>query len=122
MSATAEQLARAYEQGKIAAENAASWLEIVDDDHAHELVKLIENGDPRLDEQLPMQPTLSGEWAGDPTPKSLAADIIGGDTWLRVDPNELSATIDALAQEWERGVSEHFQPTCERRLLEYLAS
>ena len=37
----------------------------------------MDDGDPMADDRLPAYPTLSGEWADDPTPLSLALTIHG---------------------------------------------
>jgi hypothetical protein len=101
----------AFELGADAGRSAASW--VIDGntsaDHVARVVAMLEAGDPEADEYLPATPNLSGEWADDPTPLSLARDITGED-----DP--APDAIDALADAFERGVAETFVPECERIL------
>lgn len=101
--------AEAYEMGVSAAKAAATWC--VDGNTKHEaivaLVKMMDDGDPAVDDYLPARPGLSGEWADDPTPVSLARDIMGDD-YRTDDP-----MVDALADAYERGVSETFYEACE---------
>jgi hypothetical protein len=67
-------------------------------------------------------PNLSGEFADDPTPQSVAADVLGGALapWEEHGhnaPDIIDAeTLDAIAEAWERGVSETFQEACEAEL------
>lgn len=96
--------------GRQAAENAASWIGPVECRAARELLGRIADGDPRADEYLPARPDLSGEWADERTPLSLAREVIGderlGVTRLR---DEL---VDALAEAFEEGVGEAFEDAC----------
>lgn len=69
----------AYSRGVEAAKSAATWVldgNTPGSTYAH-VLKLMDAGDPRVDEYLPASPNLSGEWADDPTPESLARDIVG---------------------------------------------
>lgn len=90
---------------------AAGWA--VDGDttayHARRMLAMLEEGDPEAYDYLPREPNLSGEYADDPTPLSLARDITGEDD---PDPD----TIDALADAYEDGVAEAFSPACESAL------
>lgn len=109
MQGTHEQ--EAYEAGVEAAKAAASW--VIDgntsQEHIAGVLALWDNGDPAVDECLPYCPDLSGQWAGDPTPLSLARDITGED---EPDPD----LTDSLAEAFERGAMETFGPECERIL------
>lgn len=112
-----EWLEDAYAEGRQAAEDAASW--IVDGNTTPEAVRyvleLFEEGDPAVWDYLPAYPDLSGQWADDPTPLSLARDITGLEF---MDGTEVEGELmHAIADEWERGVSEHFETACEHRLL-----
>lgn len=109
MTATQQHRDAAYALGVEHAKNAASWLET--DDPAR-LLELMDAGDPRVDEYLPAQPNLSGEFADDPTPLSLARDIIGREDEYAYYSEE----IDELADAYEAGVSDTFMPECERIL------
>ena len=42
---------------------------------------------------------LSGEWADDPTPRSVAYNV----GWTTVDTDEEQEAVDELADAWERG-------------------
>jgi hypothetical protein len=111
----------AYTRGVEAANAAASW--IIDGNTKPEaiayVVALLDTGDPRVDDYLPRRPDLSGEYADDPTPQSLAADILGADweTHGYNAPDFLPAEqVDAIADAYEEGVDETFVPECERLL------
>jgi hypothetical protein len=104
--ATEEQRNEARELGRRAARAVASWT--VDGNTKPEFVatvlRMAEDGDPVLWDYLPAQPTLSGEWADDPTPASLARDILGED-WTAEDAGDLAAA-------WDEGVAEVFEDAC----------
>lgn len=103
-------LAQAREQGEDAARSAASWCVDgnTDEEHARRVVRMLDDGDPEADEYLPRRPDLSGEWAGEPTPQSLAKEIVGTDC-----PDEI---VEAISEAWEEGVTETFEQECERLL------
>ena len=93
-----EQVAR--DAGREAGQNAAAWWE--QDaiggragrdwrDVAKRTLEGIQDGDPAVLDSLPW-PNLSGEWADDPTPATLAED-------LGVDP--CGDEIDDLCSTWE---------------------
>lgn len=105
----------AYSLGCDAARSAASWVldGNSDADHYRRLLTMLEDGDPELYEHLPAMPDLSGQWAGDPTPHSLALDIFGTGDDAHLFENE---DVEALADAWEAGVSDTFGPECERIL------
>ena len=106
---------QAHADGVQAAEAAASWAADgnSDTDAIRETLRLMDDGDPMADDRLPAYPTLSGEWADDPTPLSLARDITGLD-----DPPD--DVIDALADAWEAGVSETFSVACEAEMRKWV--
>lgn len=111
----------AYELGRDVALAAASWLDVtrMDAETITSALDAITNGDPRAEYVLPARPNLSGEYADDPTPQSLAADILGADyaTHGYNAPDLLPAEqVDAIAEAFERGVADHFEPECERIL------
>lgn len=102
----------AADRGREAAEAQASWT--VDGNTKTEFVgdvlRMIEEGDPAGSDYLPAMPTLSGEWAGDPTPQSLARDIAGEDL-----PG-FDVVADELAEAWEEAVAERFESACAEHL------
>lgn len=105
----------AFEQGKQAAEAAATWA--ADGNTSQEHIRCVlaglEAGDPEAYDWLPARPDLSGVWADGCTPLSLAREIA---------PDELNPSIiDVLADAFEEGVTEHFEPACERELRGWLA-
>ena len=83
-------LCRAREMGADHGAAAGSW--IIDGNTSEETARWwlqgIEDGDPLVMDQLPSAP-LSGEWAGDPTPSSVLAE-------LELDDNDYAAD-DALS-------------------------
>jgi hypothetical protein len=122
MSITPEQYTAAYELGVAAAKAAASWATAYDlggvaADHYARLVRMMDEGDPALDDHLPQRPNLSGEWADAPTDRSIAADVLGADyaTHGYNAPDLIAAElVDAVASAWEEGVDDTFDAECER--------
>ena len=51
--------------------------------------------------QLEQEAPLSGEWAGAPVPRTVAADVGYFDTWMRYD--EYAEGETAIADAWENG-------------------
>jgi hypothetical protein len=107
----------AYERGVKASKAAASW--VIDGNTKPwaitSLLKMMDEGDPAVDDYLPAAPNLSGEYAGDPTPISLACDIVPrAESEDELDPY----LVDALADAFEEGVSDTFMSECERILRE----
>lgn len=113
MNLTDTHISEAREMGRAAGLAAASWAADgnTSADHARRVLAMLDDGDPAADDYLPAYPNLSGEWADDLTPNSLARDILGGD--LDDDYPEAS---QALCDAWEDGVAETFDPECERTL------
>jgi hypothetical protein len=110
-----EILEAAREMGREAARNAASW--VLDGnasaEHYQRLLTMLEEGDPAAEFYLPRRPNLSGEWAGDPTPMSVAEDAVRGyGEAVELVPD----TVDLVADAWEEGVDATFEPECERLL------
>jgi hypothetical protein len=111
---------QAYDLGVEAAKAAASWVldGNASDEHYRALLKMIDDGDPRVDDSLPRCPDLSGEWADDRTPLSLACEIVSREeSGDEIDPH----LVDALADAFEEGVSDTFMDECERLLREALS-
>jgi len=104
----------AREAGREAAHNAASWIGPVESNSARALLSMLSNGDPAVWDYLPAAPNLSGEWADDPTPLSLARSITGVS-----EPG--GDAIDALADAFELAVADTFERACERELLRWAA-
>lgn len=106
---------RAREAGREAARRAATWLTDGNTDRAMaaRLLVMIREGDPAADSYFPRRPDLSGEWADAPTPRSLAEEIIRTDEL----PDELPTE---LADAWEEGCSEAWEPALEAELRTFL--
>jgi hypothetical protein len=104
----------AFERGVEAARTAASWAADGNTDPRGILrvLAMIEDGDD-VGQYLPRRPDLSGEWADDRTPLSLAREVTALD-----DPSP--DTIDELAEEFMRGVDETFEAACEAELRKWL--
>lgn len=100
----------AYEEGRAAAVARASWVADgnSDADSMRRMLRWCEEGDGRFQDRLPARPDLSGEWAGLPTPTSLARGILGRDP----EGDEEERAADA----YEEAVSDHFEQECERLL------
>lgn len=115
-------LAEASKLGREAGTNAAAWWEQdaiggratspEDREHAALTLQGIEDGDPMVMDSLPY-PNLSGEWAGDPTPRTLMAELGCED----VTPEEESDLCDA----WSEAASEASIGEVERMCREFLA-
>ena len=105
----------ASEAGADAAKSAATWTVDgnVGEAYAPTMLKMLSDGDPQVYDYLPRRPDLSGEYADDVTPLSLAREI----TSLEDPDPDL---IDALADAYEAGVSETFEAACEAELRKAL--
>lgn len=104
-----EILAAARRDGKAAGTVAASW--VTDGNTSREtyarILRGLEDGDPEILDSLPW-PNLSGEWANDPTPRSLAEDY--GITEERDPSGDLTADAcdaweDAAGAAFERALT-----------------
>lgn len=111
----------AFDRGIEAAEAQATW---VADDSVPDLIRhilaMMEAGDPEVDRYLPARPDLSGTWADDPTPQSLARDVLGNQAFL-IEQSNGDMLVDAIADAFEAGVSETFEAACERELRSHLS-
>jgi hypothetical protein len=105
----------AKDLGASAARDAATWVTDGNSSagHVRRLLTMLEEGDPAADGMLPNSPNLSGEWADDPTPLSLARDVTGLD-----EPAD--EIMDALATAFEAGVSDAFMPAVEAELRRFI--
>lgn len=113
---TKEQLEQATELGRVAGRNAGSWAADgnTSADHIRRVLALLEDGDPQASDYLPTYPDLSGEWSDNPTPTSLAIEIMGH--------GASSDDEDELCSAFEDGVSETFESACEAELRAFLPS
>lgn len=120
MPTTDEFTREAYERGADAARAAASWTADGNTrpEDAARVLAMLRDGDPEADDFLPRRPDLSGEFADDPTPATLAEEITGLDLGAGTDENV--ALIDAIADAFERGVSETFEEACEAELIAHI--
>lgn len=116
---------QAFELGQQAARDVATWT--VDGntppEHARRVLAMLEDGDPEAFDHLPTRPSLSGEWADDPTPRSLFEDVTDLDAHAEATWNvdAYSAVVEALCDAYERGVDETFEAACGaelRRIVE----
>jgi hypothetical protein len=89
--------------GEAAGTAAASW--VFDGNTTLERyqrsLKMIEDGDPALDDYITEPWWLGGIWAGDPTPSSLAED-------LGIDPTLDSYLLDECCTAYETAASDKF--------------
>lgn len=111
------ELEEAREMGARAARAVASWT--CDGNTTQEAIRstldMLDIGDPEVSDHLPRRPDLSGEFADDLTPVSLASDVLG------VDGSHIDADdIEAIADAWEEGCSDAFELACEAELLVWL--
>lgn len=109
----------ARELGREAGVAAGSWAaDGKSTEDARRVLTMMEDGDPRASDYLPVEPNLSGEWADAPTPGSLYEDVTGRDahgdaTW---NQGTYQAALEAICEAWESGVMESFSAECERVL------
>jgi hypothetical protein len=100
----------ARKDGKTAGVGAASWC--IDGNTTTEtyrtILRGIEDGDPAILDQF-NTPNLSGEYAGDSTPQTLAEDYGIDETR---DPDGL--LLDEACTEWEEAASSAFWTELER--------
>jgi hypothetical protein len=98
------------------AESAATWATDgnMSIERARDILARLQLCDS-YSEDLPARPNLSGEWADDLTPQRLFEQIIGEPE--RTADYEL---MDQLADAYEEGVGETFEPACEVQLLRFL--
>lgn len=82
---------------------------------AERIVRGFEDGDPAVYD-LFRAPDLSGEYADDPTPDSLARDL-----GLPADDPRADWLVDELATAYEDGVASSFWPAVERAYRAILA-
>lgn len=103
---------QATSMGKLAGENAAHW--VIQDtwggrvtrgeqEAAAAFLEAFEDGD-----ETPQPPNLSGEWAGDETPRSLMASCFG-EGWEEVE--EYVDAQDDICSAWEFAAQDAFFTT-----------
>ena len=111
----------AYNLGRDAGIAAASWCADgnSDRDERARVLAMMRDGDPQAFDFLPREPNLSGEWADDPTPTSVACEVTGWDDPLGMVERFGHAFTDDLADAWERGASDAFFLECERLLIAF---
>lgn len=108
----------ARELGEEAGRNAASW--VLDGnapvEHYRRLVRMMDEGDPALDDHLPAAPSLSGEWADGATPDTLYREVTGEEP-----RDDCEVLQDAICLAWQDASSEAFALECERLVRGALA-
>ncbi len=112
-------IAEARKLGTEAGENAAAWWEGSNPPgpkQAQRVLDAIADGDPEIMDVLP-RPDLSGEWADEPTPRSLFEDVTGADAHAEASWNwdAYHATVDELCSAWEDGAADAVQRAVERQ-------
>jgi hypothetical protein len=107
-------IAEAHKLGAEDAKAAASWITDGNDTDESRRAKLQRIEDDGPDSVIGRRPDLSGEYADNPTPLSLAREITGDD-----DPD--ADTVDALADAYELGVSDEFEDACVAELERWLS-
>ena len=117
---TREILRNAKREGKRAGINAAGWAFMPGRDRdsigtARRILAGIEDGDPAILDAF-RTPDLSGEFSGDPTPRSLAEDC-----GLDEDDPRSEWLQDKIANAWEDAASSSFWTSLERACRAELA-
>ena len=95
----------AQRDGRTAGHALATWAEI-GESNAQALRDAIDS----CSDSLP-RPNLSGEWAGDPTPATVAHD-------LGIEPDD--NRLDALCDAWQESADRAYQREIDRRIAYYL--
>lgn len=95
--------------GKSAGRAAASWLSIDSQEQANDLLEMLEDGDPRLDEYLPRRPDLSGEFSGESMNEI-----------LEVDDDDDPDDVQAIADIWQNAADEAYDAEI-NRIIDYHA-
>jgi hypothetical protein len=90
-----EHVRQARYLGADAALAAASWVEMTEADAR----SILEDVDPEVLDRYP-EPNLSGEWADDPTPVSLAHEVGANDGDIAFWSGNL---LDPISEAWEEG-------------------
>ena len=103
----------ARRMGRDAGISAASWVEI-DETNAATILMGFEDGDPVVYDAFRF-PNLSGEYADDPTPQSLAEDLD-----LAEDDPRADWLIDEVCTAWETAASEAFEREICKRCRVYV--
>lgn len=98
--------AEAKRDGARAGKAAASWMDPGDERSARRLAKMIDDGDPAIDQYLPRRPDLSGEYAGESMNEIL--DVQDGD-----DPD----AVDEIADIWQEAADEAFDAEVGRIIM-----
>ena len=100
--------ARADSAGYAAGKAAGSW--VIDGnttyETAREILRMLDEGDPAVYDSLPSSP-LSGEWAGDPLPRDVLADV-GVDE----DDDGADDVLSAYEDGFSRGAEEELVRAC----------
>lgn len=99
----------AYEMGREAGANAASWA--IDgnttDDDLRRILTGYDDGDPEVMDSFNL-PDLSGQWADGLTPAALVTEILGTPSGADLDENDLIEIEGDLCCQWEDGVADGF--------------
>ena len=105
---------QAFKMGLGAGRDSGSW--VLDGNStqadAQAILDGIETGDPEVMDLMPSP--LSGEWADDPTPHTLAADL-----GLEAEDGETDAALSEACDAYEAGFSQGFWEVVERTAKVY---
>lgn len=105
--------AEARRDGRKAGKAAASWLDIRDAAAARRFRRMLDDGDPQLDDYLPRRPDLSGEFAGESLNEVLGVDDGDAEEW----GDEFDDHVDEIAEIWQEAADEAFDREIERTIL-----
>lgn len=99
--------------GREHAQNAASWTTDgnTSPEWAAAALSLMQDGDPAVWDVLPNEPNLSGEWADDLNPYSLADAVDLGINDMQ------EGDLDAVCEAYTEAVAQTFGPACEAALI-----
>lgn len=113
---------QAYQLGVEHAQNTAAWITDGNDSDENRRAKLQRIEDDGVDSII-VAPNLSGEWADNPTPRSLFEGITAYDAHAEATFNvdAYDVVVDALAEAYEAGVSDTFEDACIAELTRWLS-
>lgn len=111
--------------GEDAGRAAASWTldGNASREHYERLARMMDDGDPALEDCLPARPNLSGEWADAMTPRRLFETVTGLDAHAESSWNfdGYQSVLEPLCEAWEAGVDSTFDHECERLVRQAIA-
>lgn len=119
----AQWIAEAKKLGEDHGRAAATWTINGNNDVSERanVLQMMRDGDPAVDDYLPQLPVLSGEYTDGLTPKKLFEDITGRDSHADASYNgdAYGQLVEELCDAYDEGVSDVFTSACETELIKF---